>query len=1049
MKRTRTHIKFLPLYSLPIKVPTLAFLLLSLFYFLPFAADRDCSPAKEVSFKEPCERTTPEESAQAVELLAKSPALFVENRGQWEDDSVRFAMRRPGANLLVYDDALSIQLIKRKGEAIQSTSINARFIGANKVRPVGIERSESFFNYYRGPKEQWQSNVPSFYSVVYRNFYNGIDLRMTGRCTAIKFEFIVAPGADWRQITMHYEGIAELSLCDDRSLVVDPGTGWAPIVDQAPIIYQEINGRCLEIPGRFVLVDKMTCAFKITGDYDTERELVIDPELDWSSYLGGSDSDYGWGIAVDGSGNIMVTGWTESSGWVSGGFDTTLTGYEDAFVAKLSPSGAHLWSTYLGGQLSNEGHGIAVDGSGNIVVTGRTSTGGWVSGGFDTTYNGGERDAFVAKLSQSGAHLWSTYLGGSSFDAGYGIAVDGSGNIVVTGSTLSSGWVSGGFDTTFNGQSDGFVAKLSPSGAHLWSTYLGGSDDDRGYGIGVNGSGNIVVTGPTQSGGWVSGGFDTTYNGGYDDAFVAKLSPQGSHLWSTYLGGSDWDWGYGIAVNASGNIVVTGETTSSGWVSGGFDTTHNGGDDAFVAKLSPSGTHIWSTYLGGSDYDAGVGLAFHGSDNIVLTGLTGSSGWTSGGFDTTHNGGGDAFVAKLSSSGAHLWSTYLGGNSWDAGYGIAVDRTGNIVVSGWTDSSGWVSGGFDTTYNGDRDAFVARIRDYIGPIFYDFVSDEEGWTTGGATTVFTPPDFAWKPEFLTMTSRTNTNTFGFWQSPQDAVPADPDYLYRARFNVSTDMTAKWLIPQIRLSANSLNLQQYDVLSIESAGDGGASPTPSGTNYDLYFVPPANDIAAMLAFDLLNFNPDDAAVAEFSLDTVTVDRFALDSLSTPTMVQDYTFDLSTEGWITGGALIFFSAPQYIHAAGALELRAMTNTNTFGFWGSDPADITIEADKLYRGTFEIRTDVTNPAQVPEMRLRFNTGNFQASHMFGISSFGDGANSPGITNTTYDRLYFLPPANCVGESLIVSFDVLNFSPDDAAEASLILDRAIIETLSLPALP
>ncbi len=925
MKRTRTHIKFLPLYSLPIKVPTLAFLLLSLFYFLPFAADRDCSPAKEVSFKEPCERTTPEESAQAVELLAKSPALFVENRGQWEDDSVRFAMRRPGANLLVYDDALSIQLIKRKGEAIQSTSINARFIGANKVRPVGIERSESFFNYYRGPKEQWQSNVPSFYSVVYRNFYNGIDLRMTGRCTAIKFEFIVAPGADWRQITMHYEGIAELSLCDDRSLVVDPGTGWAPIVDQAPIIYQEINGRCLEIPGRFVLVDKMTCAFKITGDYDTERELVIDPELDWSSYLGGSDSDYGWGIAVDGSGNIMVTGWTESSGWVSGGFDTTLTGYEDAFVAKLSPSGAHLWSTYLGGQLSNEGHGIAVDGSGNIVVTGRTSTGGWVSGGFDTTYNGGERDAFVAKLSQSGAHLWSTYLGGSSFDAGYGIAVDGSGNIVVTGSTLSSGWVSGGFDTTFNGQSDGFVAKLSPSGAHLWSTYLGGSDDDRGYGIGVNGSGNIVVTGPTQSGGWVSGGFDTTYNGGYDDAFVAKLSPQGSHLWSTYLGGSDWDWGYGIAVNASGNIVVTGETTSSGWVSGGFDTT----------------------------------------------------------------------------------------------------------------------------YNGDRDAFVARIRDYIGPIFYDFVSDEEGWTTGGATTVFTPPDFAWKPEFLTMTSRTNTNTFGFWQSPQDAVPADPDYLYRARFNVSTDMTAKWLIPQIRLSANSLNLQQYDVLSIESAGDGGASPTPSGTNYDLYFVPPANDIAAMLAFDLLNFNPDDAAVAEFSLDTVTVDRFALDSLSTPTMVQDYTFDLSTEGWITGGALIFFSAPQYIHAAGALELRAMTNTNTFGFWGNHPADITIEADKLYRGTFEIRTDVTNSVLVPEMRLRYNTGNLQASHTFGISSTGDGANSPGTTNTTYDRLYFLPPANCVGEDLLISFDILNFNPDDAPPASLILDHVIIETLSPPVLP
>ncbi|MBA7476467.1 hypothetical protein ES707_11853 [subsurface metagenome] len=298
-------------------------------------------------------------------------------------------------------------------------------------------------------------------------------------------------------------------------------------------------------------------------------------------------------------------------------------------------------------------------------------------------------------------------------------------------------------------------------------------------------------------------------------------------------------------------------------------------------------------------------------------------------------------------------------------------------------------------------------------------------------------------------SSTNTNTFGLWQSPQDAIPANSDYLYRARFNVSSNLTAKSLIPQIRLRANSLNLQQYDVLSIESAGDGAASPAVTGTDYDLYFVPPANDTAAMLAFDLLNFNPGDAAAAELSLDTVTVDRFALDSLSTPTVVQDYTFELSQDGWTTGGAPIVFTSPQYIHSAGALQLRATTNTNTFGFWGNHPADITIEANKLYRGTFEIRTDVTNPVLVPEMRLRFNVGNLQASHTFGIASAGDAANSPGTTNTTYDRLYLLPPANCVGEGLLISFDILNFNPDDAPTASLILDRAIIETLSPSASP
>jgi len=300
-----------------------------------------------------------------------------------------------------------------------------------------------------------------------------------------------------------------------------------------------------------------------------------------------------------------------------------------------------------------------------------------------------------------------------------------------------------------------------------------------------------------------------------------------------------------------------------------------------------------------------------------------------------------------------------------------------------------------------------------------------------------------------MTSGTNTNTFGYWVSPQDAVSADADYLYRARFTVSTDITDQAVVPQIRLRANSLNLQQYDVLSIESAGQGGSSPAVTGTDYDLYFVPPANETAFMLAFDLLNFNPNDAAVAELMLDTVTVDRFALSALSAPTTVQDYTFGLSTEGWTTGGAPIAFTPPEYSHAAGALQLRTTTNTNTFGYWVNDPADITIKADKLYRGTFMVRTDVTDPTAVPEMRIRLNAGNFQASQTFGISSIGDGANSPGTTNTTYDRLYFLPPAPCVGEALIVSLDILNFNPGDAAEASLILDRALIETLWRPSSP
>jgi parallel beta-helix repeat protein len=350
---------------------------------------------------------------------------------------------------------------------------------------------------------------------------------------------------------------------------------------------------------------------------------------------------------------------------------------------------------------------------------------------------------------------------------------------------------------------------------------------------------------------------------------------------------------------------------------------------------------------------------------------------------------------------------------------------------------------------GDPQGAYVIVEDASWQIGYEFTMDREGWTTGSAPAAFSIPDFVWEPDFVKITSRTNTNTFGFWQSSQDAIPAEPGYLYRARFNVSTTVADQRLVPWIRVRSNSASLQQYDSLSIESAGDGGASPGAIGTNYDLYFVPPSNDTGVILAFDLLNFNPDDAGEAELLLERLTVDRISLESLAPGSLVRDYTFDLGTDGWSTGGVPTVYSVPEYIQSDGVIGLRALTNTNTFGYWGNNPADITLEAERLYRATFDVHTDVANRALVPEARLRFNVGNLQASQTLGIVSTGNGANSPGIENTTYDWLYFLPPANCVGQPLIVSFDILNFNPDDSPIASLILDRVVIETLSIPSFP
>ena len=672
---------------------------------------------------------------QALQLFNLSPALFVENQGQWADETVHYVHNGSGANVAMTDEGIEFQVF-RPDQADSSTNndpaagpglhdrfdpethqnqmlqFSASFLGGNPVTPTGLQPSETLLNYFIGDQVNWREGVAAYEIVAYENLYPGIDLLTQGLRSNLKYEFHVAPGADASAIRVHYNGISGLSLADDGSLIVNLGADWGALTDDAPFIYQTIDGQQVAVAGDFVLVDDSTYSFQVTGPYDPNRELVLDPDLAWSTYLGGSDTDYGYDIDVDSSGNTLVTGSTRSSGWVSGGFDTSFNPSTDAFVVKLSPSGGHLWSTYLGGIDYDGGHGIAVDPSGNVFMTGWTYSFGWVSGGFDTSYNG-DADAFVAKLSPSGGHLWSTYLGGSGDDRGYDIALDSSDNALVTGGTGSSGWVLGGFDTSYNGNDyDAFVAKLSPSGGHLWSTYLGGSNWDFGCGIAVDPSSSVLVTGYTYSSDWVSGGFDTSYNGG-GDAFVAKLSPSGGHFWSTYLGGSSGDDGYGIAVDPSGNALVTGDTASSGWVSGGFDTSGNGGNDAFVAKLSPSGGHVWSTYLGGSDHDWGYGIAADPSGSVLVTGATGSTDFS--GRNNTYKGGYyDAFVAKVASSGSLLWATYLGGSGNDGGWGIALDPSGSIFVTGSTWSSGWVSGGFDTSYNGGEhafagDAFVAKL----------------------------------------------------------------------------------------------------------------------------------------------------------------------------------------------------------------------------------------------------------------------------------------------------------------------------------------------------
>jgi len=652
---------------------------------------------------------------QAAKMPDLSPAIFVENKGQW-DAGVRYGLCCRNTGVSFTDSGLVFQTLRTSDDnrAHQDVSFSAHFAGANRVTPVGLDPSATVVNYYVGnDPARWRPNVPSFEKILYKGLYDGVDLYTWGKQAGLKYEFHLAAGVSWRQIVVRYEGIDGLSL--DAAGRLHAKTASGEMVDDAPVVYQEQGGQRIEIPARFRLMGDSSYGFEITGAVDPALPLVIDPSLVWSSYLGGSDQDQGTGVVLDASGDCYVVGSTASSDFpTAGGFSTTLGGVEDAFVAKITSSGTLAWSTYFGGTGDDYGFGIAIDSGGNCYLTGSTASSDFpTTGGFDTSLDG-PTDAFVAKITSSGTLVWSSYLGGWNNDIGWGIAATSAGDCYLTGYTESWDFPnSGGFDPTYGGGTmDAFVAKVTTSGTLAWSSFLGGSGEDRGSNIAVDSAGNCYFTGYTESSDLpTSGGFDTTL-GGTRDAFVTKVTSSGTLAWSSYLGGSGIDQGSGITADGPGNVYLSGVTWSSDFPTpGGFDTTLGGTSDAFVTHVSSSGTLVWSSYLGGSGDDWGNGIVTGSEGPLYVTGWTQSSDFpTTGGFDSTFGGNMDAFVARVLVSGALSWSSYLGGSGGDCGVRVAVNGTGNCYVTGQTWSSDFPTpGGFDTSLGGPMDAFVAKL----------------------------------------------------------------------------------------------------------------------------------------------------------------------------------------------------------------------------------------------------------------------------------------------------------------------------------------------------
>jgi hypothetical protein len=669
----------------------------------------------------------PAPSSATKERIAHSygklPLSFVPNAGQ-TDKRVRYSAQGGGFSFFFTNTKAVFAFEQgKRGQALE-----LRFLGANPdTKLVARDRAPPTVNYLTG--KQHHTNLPTYERLVYRNLWPGIDMVFRGAGGKLKYEFHLQPGADPNDIRLAYAGAEGLSVGAAGSLLIDTPLGR--LRDARPKSHQRIGGQRAPVESRYALTGDRY-GFEL-GHYDGSKPLVIDPGLAYSTYLGGTGVDYGYGIAVDSTGAAYVTGSaTPVFPTTAGAFDTSFnsgtSGTKDAFITKLNSAGSSLvYSTYLGGGAEDAGSAIAVDSAGAAYVIGQTRSTNFptTAGTIDRSANG-MFDAFVTKLNPSGASLaYSTYLGGSSEDQGRGIAVDSGGNASVTGYTLSTDFLA---TPGLNGGADAFVTMLNASGSAVMnSIYLGGSRTEKGLAIAVD-STALYVTGLTNSTNFpvFGGGFDTSANG-LTDAFVTKLNLVGPNPgYSTYLGGSLTDQGGGIAVDALGAAYVMGNTSSTNFptTAGAFDTSANGGKDAFVTKLSPAGSSLgYSTYLGGSGDEPSTtvpdrlgGIALDSDGNAYITGQTTADFPTTPDAFDTFGGLSQAFLTKVNASGSSLvYSTYLGGGTGpvdqDVGYGIAVDSVGNAYVTGNTGNSDFptTAGAFSTSLNGDADAFITKF----------------------------------------------------------------------------------------------------------------------------------------------------------------------------------------------------------------------------------------------------------------------------------------------------------------------------------------------------
>lgn len=677
-----------------------------------------------------------------------SSVSFIENKGQLIDQhnvsrkDIQFALQQKGMSIFVGNGEFHYQwmqtLLPADGKIKVSANekitakyarIDVKLLGANRnAQVIKEQKAEDYRNYYL-PQCPDGITAEAYQKITYKDIYPNIDwVLYINSSNTLKYDFIVHKGADPSVIQLQYNGTSAINLTPQGSLKIRSSLG--SVEEDAPLCYLE-GGK--KISSEYQL-NGTVLSFKI-DQYDAlNNDLIIDPSLDWSTYFGGNNDDFGYSVATDTNGNAYLAGRTNSTTSIatSGAYAGTLNSSSiDAFIAMYNTSGSLQWATYYGGSNTDIFFYLATDTLDHVYAAGLTASTSAIassSGVSQSSYGGGNCDAYLVKFNKNGTRSWATYFGGtgdesttSTFDDYMvGVAWDHFTNTVyLVGNTVSTGLGTVSGHTSISGGADAYITQFSPSGTVQWCSYYGGTAEDRAVKVACDGNGFAYIIGTTRSSSGIaypssSSVAQGTYSGSMD-AFIAKFNSTGGVRWCTYLGGTDPDYPQGVGTDVSGDVYIAGTTTSTGLAYGNnvYQNSIIGGSESFLTKYDSSGARSWFTYFGGLQADLTSDIAIDATGNVCFSGTTASGGLgTANAWHPSLTGSNtDAFLAVFSPSGSRTYVTYFGDSGVENAFGISYSRLGDLFMAGCTNSTtGITHYANQPVIGGNQDAYICKFK---------------------------------------------------------------------------------------------------------------------------------------------------------------------------------------------------------------------------------------------------------------------------------------------------------------------------------------------------